>query len=159
MTSHHIVINIVIGNIFILWGGAGWPPPTIRGAAPPPKKNCIHKYIYTYININRYSILVPFVEHRLGVMPSLFTLCIAHWFISLSTLARYDESGLNFSFENFYFSLLSGSDSLLCAALMSPQRTKQYCPQIEYKILYIYTSCMHSIESSVYACVFLTSPT
>ena len=144
-------------------------------------------------------------------MPSLFALCIAHWFTSLSTLARYDEPGLNlalrifilhcyqvrphssvlrwwvhkgrnstvrrlsislpyfmfgralswgsafavcivhcslvyqfehsgkvrrawfkFGFKNFYSSLLSGSASFLCAALMSPQRTKQYCPQIEY---------------------------
>ena len=36
------------------------------------------------------------VEHSLGVVPSLFALCIAHWFTSLSTLARCDEPGLNF---------------------------------------------------------------
>ena len=50
-------------------------------------------------------------------MPLLFALCIAHWFTSLSTLARYNEPGLNFGFENFYSSLLSGS---ACSALMSP---------------------------------------
>ena len=37
------------------------------------------------------------------------------------------KSGL----ENFYSSLLSGSASFLCAALMSLQRMKQYWPQIE----------------------------
>ena len=31
----------------------------------------------------------------LGVVPSLFALCIAHWFTSLSTLARCDKPGLN----------------------------------------------------------------
>ena len=65
-------------------------------------------------------------------MPSLFAWCIAHWFTSLNTLARYDEPGLNLGFENSYSPLLSGLASLLCATLMSPQRRKQYCPQIEY---------------------------
>ena len=156
------------------------------------------------------------VENSLEVVPSLFALCIAHWFTSSSTLARYDEPGLNlglrifilhcyqvrphssvlrwwvhngrnstvrrlsislpyfmfgralswgsafavcivhcslvyqfeysgkvrrawfkFGFENFYSSLLSGLASFLCAALISPQRTQQYCPQIEYIYTYI----------------------
>ena len=68
----------------------------------------------------------------LGVVPLLFALCIARWFTSLSTLARYGEPGLNFGFENFYSSSLSGSASFLCAVLMSPQRTKQYWPQMEF---------------------------
>ena len=136
-----------------------------------PQIEYIYIYIYIYISL---------VEHSLGVVSLLFALCIAHWFTSLSTLARHDGPGLNFrrlsislpyfmfgralswgsafavcivhwslvyqfehsgkvrrawfkfGFENFYSSLLSGSASFLCAALMSPQRTKQYCPQIEY---------------------------
>ena len=34
-------------------------------------------------------------EHYHGVVPSLFALCIVQWFTCLSTLARYDEPGLN----------------------------------------------------------------
>ena len=43
----------------------------------------------------------------------------------------YIFAWFKFGFENFCSSLLSGSVSFLCAALMSPQRTEQYCPQIE----------------------------
>ena len=35
------------------------------------------------------------------------------------------------SFENFHSSSLSRTASFLSAALMSPQRTNQYCPHIE----------------------------
>ena len=58
----------------------------------------------------------------------------SHWFTSLSTLARYAKPGLNFGFENSYSSLLSGSASFLCAALTSPLRARQFCPQTEYHI-------------------------
>ena len=56
------------------------------------------------------------VEHSLGVVPLLFALCIAHRFTSLGTLARYDEPGLIFGFENFYSALLSGLAPFLYAA-------------------------------------------
>ena len=65
---------------------------------------------------------------------SAFAVCIVH----CSLVYQFEHSGkvrrawFKFGFENFYSSLLSGSASFLCAALMSPQRTKQYCPQIEY---------------------------
>ena len=58
--------------------------------------------------------------------------------VHCSLVYQFEHSGkvrrawFKFGFENFYSSLLSGSASFLCAALMSPQRTKQYCPQIEY---------------------------
>ena len=47
-------------------------------------------------------------------------------------------------YMNFYSSLLSGSASFLCAALMSPQRTKQYCPQIEYfaPLIHVWSSTL-----------------
>ena len=51
--------------------------------------------------------------------------------------SKVRRAWFKFGFENFYSSLLSGSASFLCAALMSPQRTKQYCPQIEYIYIYI----------------------
>ena len=41
------------------------------------------------------------IEHSLGVVPSLFALCIAHWFTSLSTLARYAETRLYLALRNF----------------------------------------------------------
>ena len=69
-------------------------------------------------------------------------ICIVH----CSLVYQFEHSGkvrrawFKFGFENFYSSLLSGSASFLCAALMSPQRTKQYCPQIEYIYIYIYIS-------------------
>ena len=65
---------------------------------------------------------------------SAFAICIVH----CSLVYQFEHSGkvrlawFKIGFENFYSSLLSGSASFLCAALMSPQRTKQYCPQIEY---------------------------
>ena len=71
---------------------------------------------------------------------SAFAVCIVH----CSLVYQFEHSGkvrrawFKFGFENFYSSLLSGSASFLCAALMSPQRTKQYCPQIEYIYIYIY---------------------
>ena len=99
-------------------------------------------YIYIYICIR--SLTSCLVEHSLGVVPSLFALCIAHWFTSLSTLARYDEPGLNLALRIFYSSLLSSSASFLCAALMSPQRTKQYCPQIEY--IYVYKLNTYTLQ-------------
>ena len=77
------------------------------------------------------SLTLCLVEPSLEVVPSLSALCIAHWFASLSTLARYDEPGSNFGLENTYSSLPSGSASFLCAARRCPQRTKQYCQQIE----------------------------
>ena len=70
---------------------------------------------------------------------SAFAVCIVH----CSLVYQFEHSGkvrrawFKFGFENFYSSLLSGSASFLCAALMSPQRTKQYCPQIEYIYIYI----------------------
>ena len=50
-------------------------------------------------------------------MPLLFALCIAHWFTSLSTLARYNEPGLNVGFEIFLFfiAIRSGLIPLCCA--------------------------------------------
>ena len=54
--------------------------------------------LYIYIFRSLTSCLV---EHSLGVVPSLFALCIAHWFTSLSTLARYDEPGLNLALRIF----------------------------------------------------------
>ena len=36
------------------------------------------------------------IEQSPGVLPSLFVLCIAYWFTSLRSLARYDEPGVNF---------------------------------------------------------------
>ena len=60
-----------------------------------------------------------------------------------SLVYQFEHSGkvrrawFKFGFENFYSSLLSGPALFLCAALMSPQRKKQYCPQIEYQIVYI----------------------
>ena len=71
---------------------------------------------------------------------SAFAVCIVH----CSLVYQFEHSGkvrrawFKFGFENFYSSLLSGSASFLCAALMSPPRTKQYCPQIEYIYIYIY---------------------
>ena len=71
---------------------------------------------------------------------SAFAVCIVH----CSLVYQFEHSGkvrrawFKFGFKNFYSSLLSGSASFLCAALMSPQRTKQYCPQIEYIYIYIY---------------------
>ena len=68
---------------------------------------------------------------------SAFAVCIVH----CSLVYQFEHSGkvrrawFKFGFKNFYSSLLSGSASFLCAALMSPQRTKQYCPQIEYILL------------------------
>ena len=38
---------------------------------------------------------------------------------------------------NFGFSLLSGSASFLCAVLMSPQRVRQCCPQIEWSLTWL----------------------
>ena len=55
---------------------------------------------FRYIYIFR-SLTSCLVEHSLGVVPSLFALCIAHWFTSLSTLARYDEPGLNLALRIF----------------------------------------------------------
>ena len=64
---------------------------------------------------------------------SAFTVYIVH----RSLVYQVEHSGkvrqawFKFGFENFFSSLLSGSALFLCAALMSPQKTKQYCPQIE----------------------------
>ena len=61
-------------------------------------------------------------------------------YMNCSLVYQFEHSGkvrrawFKFGFENFYSSLLSGSASFLCAALMSPQRTKQYCPQSEVRI-------------------------
>ena len=56
----------------------------------------------TYNNEPNFRSLTScLVEHSLGVVPSLFALCIAHWFTSLSTLARYDEPGLNLALRIF----------------------------------------------------------
>ena len=44
-------------------------------------------------------------------------------------LAQYIRPWFKYGF-GIYFSLQSGSASFLCAVLMSPQRTKQFCPQI-----------------------------
>ena len=91
--------------------------------------------IYTIIYIS----LPYFMFGRALSWGSAFAVCIVH----CSLVYQFEHSGkvrrawFKFGFENFYSSLLSGSASFLCAALMSPQRTKQYCPQIEY-ILYIY---------------------
>ena len=58
--------------------------------------------------------------------------------VHCSLVYQFEHSGkvrrawFKFGFENFYSSLLSGSASFHCAAMMNPQRMKQYCPQIEY---------------------------
>ena len=89
------------------------------------KKTCL---IYIYIS------LPYFMFGRALSWGSAFAVCIVH----CSLVYQFEHSGkvrrawFKFGFENFYSSLLSGSASFLCAALMSPQRTKQYCPQIEY---------------------------
>ena len=57
--------------------------------------------LYFLIYICIPSLTSCLVEHSLGVVPSLFALCIAHWFTSLSTLARYDEPGLNLALRIF----------------------------------------------------------
>ena len=86
--------------------------------------------IYIYIYISRPF----FMFGRALSWGSAFAVCIVH----CSLVYQFEHSGkvrrawFKFGFENFYSSLLSGSASFLCAALMSPQRTKQYCPQIEY---------------------------
>ena len=49
--------------------------------------------------VRRLSIPLPYF--MLGRALSLFALCIAHWFTSLSTLARYDEPGLNLALRIF----------------------------------------------------------
>ena len=41
------------------------------------------------------------LEHTIEVVPPLFALCNVHWFTSLSTLARYDEPGLNLALRIF----------------------------------------------------------
>ena len=85
--------------------------------------------------VRRLSISLPyFLFGRALSWGSAFAVCIVH----CSLVYQFEHSGkvrrawLKFGFENFYSSLLSGSASFLCAALMSPQRTKQYCPQIEH---------------------------
>ena len=57
-------------------------------------------------NIN-YSAAIgvewPFV-HKVGINKKInkkINMCIAHWFTSLSTLARYDEPGLNLALRIF----------------------------------------------------------
>ena len=91
--------------------------------------------------VRRLSISLPyFMFGRALSWGNAFAVCIVH----CSLVYQFEHSGkvqrawFKFGFENFYSSLLSGSASFLCAALMSPQRTKQYCPQIEYIIIYIY---------------------
>ena len=75
-----------------------------------------------------------------GVLGNIVQFTTVH----CSLVYQFEHSGkvrrawFKFGFENFYSSLLSGLASFLCAALMSPQRTKQYCPQIEY--IYIHQS-------------------
>ena len=85
--------------------------------------------------VRRLSISLPyFMFGRALSWGSAFAVCIVH----CSLVYQFEHSGkvrrawFKFGFKNFYSSLLSGSASFLCAALMSPQRTKQYCPQIEY---------------------------
>ena len=56
-----------------------------------------------------------------------FILLVAHKFTSLGTLAMCNQHGRIVGCENSSFSLLPGA----CAALTSPQKTKQHCPQIE----------------------------
>ena len=73
-----------------------------------------------------------------------------------SLVYQFEHSGkvrrawFKFGFENFYSSLLSGSASFLCAALMSPQRTKQYCPQIEFIYIYIYVFTIKANSGKVH---------
>ena len=103
--------------------------------------------IYIYICIS----LPYFMFGRALSWGSAFAVCIVH----CSLVYQFEHSGkvrrawFKFGFENFYSSLLSGSASFLCAALMSPQRTKQYCPQIEYIYIYIYISNMSSAYCQV----------
>ena len=80
-----------------------------------------------YIDYKEENLLVS----NLGVVPSLLALCIAHWFTSLSAMAKYDEPGLNYGFEILCFIAIRFSFIPLCCAHESPQRTKQYRPQIE----------------------------
>ena len=76
------------------------------------------------------TVLPVHMFFSLGVVPSLFALSIAHWFISLSTLARCDEPSLHLALRMFipHCYLARCHFSVLCAMLMSPQRTKQYIP-------------------------------
>ena len=89
---------------------------------------------------------------------SAFAVCIVH----CSLVYQFEHSGkvrrawFKFGFENFYSSLLSGSASFLCAALMSPQRTKQYCPQIEYIYIFIFIQGHPLLTSTSSACSVLT---
>ena len=62
-----------------------------------------------------------------------------------------------FGFENLYSSVLSGLASLLGAALMSPQRTEQYCAQTEYTVIYVLVLLPVCAELSVLGFLLLTS--
>ena len=101
-------------------------------------------YIYIYIS------LPYFMFGRALSWGSAFAVCIVH----CSLVYQFEHSDkvrrawFKFGFENFDSSLLSGSASFLCAALMSPQRTKQYCPQIEYIYIYIYKQNHGSIKKT-----------
>ena len=108
-----------------------------------PSLPAVHIYIYMGIS------LPYFMFGRALSWGSAFAVCIVH----CSLVYQFEHSGkvrrawFKFGFKNFYSSLLSGSASFLCAALMSPQRTKQYCPQIEYIYeiyLYIYILADHA---------------
>ena len=90
---------------------------------------------------------------------SAFAVCI----VRCSMVYQFEHSGkvrwvwFEFLSENFYSSLLSDSASFLCAALMSPQRTKQCCLQIEYIYIYIFnTGVTHTLTfqtcSTTYTC-------
>ena len=78
-----------------------------------------------------------------------FAVCIVH----RSLVHHFEASGkvrrywFKFWFEEFYFALLPCSASFLCAPLMSQQKTKQNCPQIESTICHSFSlSCFEEIN-------------
>ena len=92
------------------------------------------------------SITSCLVEHSLGVVPSLFALCIAHWFTSLSTLVRHDEHG-PFKFENFYSSSLIAFRFGLIPLCCADESTKDQINSTVRRLstmLHDCTNCMHS---------------
>ena len=82
------------------------------------------------INNDEIGMNVSALQARIG---NAFAVYIVH----RSLEYQFEHSGkvrrawFKFGFEKFYSSLPRGSASFLRAALMSPQRTKQCCPQIE----------------------------
>ena len=74
---------------------------------------------------------------RLSYIAYIYAVCV----MQSSLTCQFEHSGKVRSglIGNFYFHWYQVRPHFLCAALTSPQRTKQFCPQIEY--IYIYIRC------------------